>query len=379
MFLFLHIICNLNYICFRRVRKPAENSNVEAKKPVKKRRVTIAGSVSNTTKMLDDDLGKPENPENHVKKLSKIRRSTIAGSTTIPNSKILEEADVKVPSKRRRSSISGSTEVPKIITPKEIVANELSKNEVNERSVKTKGNLADFPKPKIPQVENIELAKIETMRPSKRSKSISAEPIEIAKSSIPEKTVETDFTKDDLEKTAMINKSSSEKSIKIQKTKILDEVVANNEVSKTKLKHPAKKRKSIGAVQTSKKIDLQKSNSSDSVTSTDSNEIIQKTIKNEVKKPAKKRKISSSFIEPREIPRLGAKTLDLEDVGTDGSSQSGDEQRPRRQLNNNLFFDSVALSSRVLFPVEVKNSKFKYFDGIEVFQKIKNMFFLTFD
>ena len=363
----------MNYICFRRVRKPAENSNVEAKKPVKKRRVTIAGSVSNTTQMLDDDLGKPEN---HVKKLSKIRRSTIAGSTTIPNSKILEEADVKVPSKRRRSSISGSTEVPKIITPKEIVANELSKNEVKERSVKTKGNLADFPKPKIPQVEHIELAKIETMRPSKRSKSISAEPIEIAKSSIPEKTVETDFTKDDLEKTAMINKSSSEKSIKIQKTKISDEA---NEVSKTKLKHPAKKRKSIGAVQTSKKIDLQKSNSSDSVTSTDSNEIVQKTIKNEVKKPAKKRKLSSSFIEPREVPRLGAKTLDLEDVGTDGSSQSGDEQRPRRQLNNNLFFDSVALSSRVLFPVEVKNAKFKYFDGFEVFQKIKNVFFLTFD
>merc|ERR1711997_491150 len=122
----------------------------------------------------------------------------------------------------------------------------------------------------------------------------------------------------------------------------------------TKLKQPAKKRKSIGAVQTSKKIDLQKSNSSDSITSTDSNEIIQKTIKNEVKKPAKKRKISSSFIEPREIPRLGAKTLDLGDVGTDGSSQSGDEQRPRRQLNNNLLFDSAALSTRVLFPVEVK-------------------------
>merc|ERR1712008_629298 len=120
-----------------------------------------------------------------------------------------------------------------------------------------------------------------------------------------------------------------------QKIKILDEVVANNEVSKTKLKHPAKKRKSIGAV-TSKKIDLQKSNSSDSVTSTGSNEIIQKTIENEVKKPVKKRKLSSSFIEPKEIPRLGAKTLDLEDVGTEGSSQSGDEQRPRRQLNNNL-------------------------------------------
>ena len=115
----------MNFICFRRVRKPAENSNVEAKKPVKKRRVTIAGSVSNTTKMLIDDLGKPENPENHVKKLSKIRRSTIAGSTTIPNSKILEEADVKVPSKRRRSSISGSTEVPKIITPKEILPTSL--------------------------------------------------------------------------------------------------------------------------------------------------------------------------------------------------------------------------------------------------------------
>ena len=123
------------------------------------------------------------------------------------------------------------------------------------------------------------LAKIETMRPSKRSKSISAEPIEI---SIPEKTAETDFTKDNLEKTAMMNKSSSEKSIKIQKSRtevhesrpevqefrpevILDEVVANNEVSKNKLKHPAKKRKSIGAVQTSKKIDLQKSNSSDSI------------------------------------------------------------------------------------------------------------------
>ena len=351
----------------RRVRKPAENSNVEAKKPVKKRRVTIAGPEVHEakpevkeTKMLDDDLGKPENPKNHVKKLSKFRRSTIAGSTTIPNSnileesKILEEADVKVPSKRRRSSISGSTEVPKIITPKEIVANELSKKEVKEPSVKTKGNLADIPKPKIPQVEHIELAKIETMRPSKRSKSISAEPIEI---SIPEKTAETDFTKDNLEKTAMMNKSSSEKSIKIQKVNILDEVIANTEVCKAKLKHPAKKRKSIGAVQTSKKIDLQKSNSSDSITSTDSNEIIQKTIKNEVKKPAKKRKLSSSFIEPREIPRLGAKTLDLEDVGTDGSSQSGDEQRPRRQLNNNLFFDSVALSSRVLFPVEVRNSK----------------------
>ena len=323
--------------------------------------------------MLDDELGKSANPKNHVKKLSKIRRSTISGSTTIPNSKILEEADVKVPYKRRRSSIFGFTDAPKIATPKEIVANELSKNEVKEHSVKTKGNLADFPKPKIPQVEHIELARIETMRPSKRSKSISAEPIEIAKSSIPEKT-------------AIINKSSSEKSIKIQKAKtevhearqevhearpevILDEVVANNEVSKTKLKHPAKKRKSIGAVQTSKKIDLQKSNSSDSVTSTESNEIIQKTINNEVKKPAKKRKLSNSFIEPREIPRLGAKTLDLEDVGTDGSSQSGDEQRPRRQLNNNLFFDSVALSSRVLFPVEVRNSKFKYFDGFEVFQK----------
>ena len=344
----------MNLIFFRRAGKLAESSNVEAKKPVKKRRASIA--VSNT-KMLQDDLGKPEIPENHVKKLSKIRRSTIAGSTTIPNSKVQEEADVKVPSKIRRSSISGSTEVPKISTPKKIDANELSKNAVNERSVKTKGNLADFPKPKIPHVEHIELAKIETMRPSKRTKSISAEPIEIAKSSITEKTVETDFTKDDLEKAAMITKSSTEKSIKIQKTKILDEVVANNEVSKTRLKHPAKKRKSIGAF-TSKKIDLQKSNSSDSVTSTDSNEIMQKNIKDEVKKPAKKRK-SSSFIEPREIPRLGAKPLDLEDVGTDGSSQSGDEQRPRRQLNNNLFFDSVALSSRVLFPVEVTFSKKK--------------------
>ena len=211
----------MNLIFFRRAGKLAESSIVEAKKPFKKRRATIA--VSNT-KMLQDDLGKPEIPENHVKKLSKIRRSTIAGSTTIPNSKVQEEADVKVPSKRRRSSISGY--------------------------------------------------------------SISGS-------------------------TAV----------------------------------------------TSKNIDLQKSNSSDSVTSTDSNEIMQKTNKNEVKKPAKKRKSSSSFIEPREIPRLGAKTLDLEDVGTDGSSQSGDEQRPRRQLNNNMFFDSVALSSRVLFPVEVKFSK----------------------
>ena len=63
-------------------------------------------------------------------------------------------------------------------------------------------------------------------------------------------------------------------------------------------------------------------------------------------KPHRKKRFSDNVLsEPTEII-------------TDSSVSSGDEQRPRRQLNNNSFLmtsSSAALScSRVVFPVEVK-------------------------
>ena len=69
------------------------------------------------------------------------------------------------------------------------------------------------------------------------------------------------------------------------------------------------------------------------------------------------KKIFGIFRPPEPIEVAKAKKAILDDpdgVGTDGSQSGDEQQRPRRQLNNNLLFDSSALSTRVLFPVEVK-------------------------
>ena len=273
--------------------------------------------------------------ENSAADALKTKPATNSGKVLDESIKVLNKvaeanSEIHKPINKRKSSL---TEFKKNSVLDEETDPEMFQNQEFTKPAKKRRSILDIAN---------KLSEKNVLKEALKSKEEIAKPVKEKRSNLVESIEITDTVVESKEVTKPAKKRRSSLA---ESSKNLDEIYNTNiEEPKEVIVKPIKKRRS--SLAKSIKAPNTKILPEDTNILQSKNELMTKTA-------IKKR---SSLAESIEIPDNKTKNTEtVEDIVTD-SSQSGDEKRTRRQLNNNLMFEHSATSgaSRVLFPVEVK-------------------------